>query len=424
MKIAVVGTGISALSAAWGLKDRAELVFYDRRSRLGGHTATVDIDYDGKPLSVDTGFIVYNTLNYPNLTAFFDLLGVKTEWSNMSFAVSTGGRKLEWSGDGLGSLFAQKRNFFSPSFLWMLREIMRFNTKSHQDRKAGKTAGLSLGDYLSKRKFSKKFAEQYLVPMGAAIWSTPRSKMLEFPAESFIRFFENHRLINWNRPEWRTVSGGSRSYHTKMLEKIGGEVRGGCAVTRIERKAGRVDVTDDTGRTETYDHVIIGAHSDQALAMLADPSDKEQRLLGDIQYRPNTVYLHRDPALMPQRKKVWASWNYMEDKRPDDHSDVWVSYWMNRLQNISDDYPVFVTLNPPRPPAPELTFGIYEYDHPQFDKPALEAQKALPALQGERNTWYCGAYHGYGFHEDGMVSGIKVGEALGGHYEWRGDQNA
>ncbi|MEM6666516.1 MAG: FAD-dependent oxidoreductase [Pseudomonadota bacterium] len=423
MRIAVIGTGISGLSAAWGLRrglgSDADIVLYERRDYAGGHTATKTVDYDGESIAVETGFIVFNTLNYPNLTAFFEELDIQTDESSMSFSVSLHDGAFEWSGDGLRAVFAQKRNLVSPRFLWMLREIMRFNECSHKDRKAGRLTGLSLGEYMEMRRFSKSFRDGYLIPMGAAIWSTPRDQMLEFPAESFVQFLENHRLINIRRPDWRTVAGGSATYVAKVLQEIQAEVRLATPVTRVERHPGTVVVTDETGAQDTFDHAIIAAHSDQALAMLADPSEKEREVLGAIRYLPNAVYLHRDASLMPKRKRVWTSWNYTEDQNMDGQATLAVTYWMNRLQNIGRKYPLFVSLNPAKMPDPALTFGTFEYDHPQYDRAALNAQKALPALQGLQNTWYCGAYHGYGFHEDGMKAGIAVAEALGGTYPWR-----
>lgn len=418
MKIAVVGSGISGISAAWGLKDRADLTLYEASSRLGGHSATVDIDYDGTPMSVDTGFIVYNTLNYPNLTAFFETLGIATQASEMSFSVSTPDRDREWAGHSLRSVFATKRNIVSPGFYWMLREILRFNERCRRDLADGRIGGGSLNDYLERHRFSQRFSNDYLVPMGAAIWSTPREKVLAFPAATFIAFFVNHRLVNWARPEWRTVTGGSRSYVRRAIDDIGANVRAGCKVTRVSRQDGRVLVTDTSGHTDLFDHVIIAAHSDQALAMLGRPSEAEQRILGAIRYSSNTVYLHRDPNLMPRRKAVWSSWNYLQEtRRPD--ADVTVSYWMNRLQNLDPDRPVFVTLNPVRPPRDDMTFGRFVYDHPLLDHPARVAQSDLAQLQGRGSIWYSGAYQGDGFHEDGFKAGIAVAEELGGEYAWR-----
>ncbi len=419
MKLAVIGTGVSGLSAAWGLKDVADITFYDARTRPGGHSATVDIDYDGTPLAVDTGFIVYNTLNYPNLTAFFDALEIATEPSAMSFSVSTDGRRREWASASLRSVFASKRNMVSPTFIWMLREILRFNEKSRHDHANGYVGDVTLGDYLSRNRFSRRFATDYLLPMGAAIWSTPRDEVLAFPAETFISFFVNHRLVHWTQPQWRTVSGGSRIYVEKTLAAIGGTLRLGAKVIRLVRHEDGVTVVDEHGDEDRFDKVIVAAHSDQALEMLDRPTDDERRILGAIRYKPNVVYLHRDLDLMPRRKAVWSSWNYIQEAAAGPQSAVTVSYWMNRLQNLDPARPVFVTLNPVRPPRDDLTFGRYVFDHPQFDQNARDAQNCLPRIQGDGSIWYCGAYHGNGFHEDGFKAGMAVAEALGGSYAWR-----
>jgi len=419
MRIAVIGAGISGNSAAWALSKNNEVTLYEKRLRPGGHSATVDIDYDGTPLSVDTGFIVYNTLNYPNFTAMLHHFGVKTEDSDMSFGFSADRGKMEWSGDSLFSVFAQKRNLVSPRFLMMLREIFRFNKQASRDLAAGNLHGLTLGQYLTKHAFSETFAERYLLAMGGAIWSTPREEMRDYPAVSFISFFNNHRLIHpqSERPIWRTISGGSRNYVTKLLEPLKDRVRLGAQVTSVVRTPSHVEVTDVSGNTDAFDQIILASHTDQSLAMLSDASDTERELLSAMRYRPNDVYLHRDEALMPKRKKVWSSWNFLADSRQGDR-DITVSYWMNRLQNIDKSKPVFVTLNPAEPPRPDLTFARYTYDHPQFDAAALAAKKRLDEIQGVNRTWFCGAWAGHGFHEDGMASGLGVAKALGARLPW------
>lgn len=427
MDIAVIGTGISGLAAAWALAERHSVTVYEAEDRLGGHTATVDVDYDGTPIAVDTGFIVYNTLNYPNLTAFFDHLGVETHASDMSFAVSVGNGKLEWAGhEGqLWRLFAQPSNLFRPHFLWMLKEITRFNGQSVDDLQRGRLLGLSLGDYLTARGYSVRFQTDYLIPMGAAIWSTSVERMLDFPAENFVRFFANHKLLGFDRPQWRTVTGGSRRYIAKLVPRLEGAIRLSSRVVRVQRAANGVAVADAQGHTALYDQVIVATHSDQALALLADASEAERQVLGDIRYADNEVILHRDPALMPRRKAAWSSWNYLSwpSTRPGTDHLVAVTYWMNKLQGIDTRHPLFVSLNPPVEPSPDAVFGRYRYAHPQLDGPAMTAQKRLPEIQGVNRTWFAGAWTGYGFHEDGLVSAIKVAEALGGRYPWRMDQD-
>ncbi|MDB5655832.1 MAG: amine oxidase [Tardiphaga sp.] len=426
MRVAIIGTGIAGNAAAWALSKRYPVTVYDRELRPGGHSHTVTIDYDGTALAVDIGFIVYNELNYPDLTELFAELGVETVASCMSFAVTTDGGKFEWKGGGntwretARGLFAQKKNLFSLSYLKMLRDILIFNEQSVKDRDAGLLAGKSLGEYFAWRKFAPRLLTDYLAPMGAAIWSAPADQMLNFPAENFIAFFNNHRLLQYDRPVWRTVQGGSKRYVEKLMAAFGDHLRLGCAVTSIERHAHGVVVHDSHGRHETYDHVVVAAHSDQALAMLSDPSADETAILGDIGYSPNVVYLHRDPRLMPKRRNAWASWNFLSWKREGvTVNDVAVTYWMNRLQGIPDDKPLFVSLNPPFAPDPALTFGRYMCEHPQYNARAFAAQKRLGEIQGQRRTWFAGAWTGYGFHEDGLRSGLAVAEALGATVPWR-----
>lgn len=426
MRVAVVGTGVAGNAAAWALSNRYSVTIYERELRVGGHSHTVTVDYDGQPIAVDTGFIVYNELNYPELTAMFAHLGVETVESCMSFAMSADNGRFEWKGGGptwtslFFGLFAQRKNVFSPSFLWMLRDIVKFNTRSVEDRASGFLNGLSLGEYFNRRNYSKRLLNDYLVPMGAAIWSAPANKMLEFPAENFVAFFDNHRLMHYDRPVWRTVKGGSQNYVEKLTANFRNHMRTGCAVTSIERTNHGVVVHDSHGHAETYDHVVIAAHSDQALALLSDASDAERSVLGDIPYAPNVAYLHRDPRLMPTRKSAWASWNFLRWKREDAAlTDVAVTYWMNELQGIDPSKPLFVSLNPPFAPAPELTFGRFLCDHPQYDASAFAAQTRLGDIQGKRHTWFCGAWTGYGFHEDGLRSGLAVAEALGATIPWR-----
>ncbi len=422
MRIAVIGSGIAGLGAAWALGRRHEVTLYEKDARAGGHSNTVDVPTPRGVVPVDTGFIVFNEPNYPNLTRFFDALGVETERSNMSFAVSLADGALEWAGDNVLKLFAQKRNLFRPSFHAMWSDILRFNKKARADMSAGALGGLSLGDYLNAHGFSDSFRDNYLLPMGAAIWSTPAPEMLAFPAESFVRFFDNHSLLNgFATPAWRTVTGGSRSYVRKALADMRAEVRLGCAVARVTREADAVRVEDRDGGVARFDQVVLACHSDQALRLLGDPTDAERRLLGAIRYAPNVAILHRDPALMPRRKLVWSSWNYMSRTRPgptEDAGPVSVTYWMNKLQNIDRRDPLFVSLNPAAPPRADLEIARFDYDHPQFDRAALAAQAQLAEIQGRAGTWFCGAWCGHGFHEDGLTSALEVAERLGAPAPW------
>jgi predicted NAD/FAD-binding protein len=426
MRVAVIGTGIAGNAAAWTLSKRYPVTVYDRELRPGGHSHTVSIDYDGTPIAVDTGFIVYNELNYPELSAMFGHLGVETVESCMSFAVTADSGRFEWKGGGNNwietaiGLFAQPRNLLSPSYLWMLRDILTFNNQSQADYKAGKLAGLSLGEYFRRNHFAPRLLTDYLAPMGAAIWSAPAHEMLDFPAENFVAFFSNHRLLQYDRPVWRTVKGGSRRYVEKLTSAFHDQLRLGCAVTSIERTPRGVVVHDSHGKHTGYDHVVIASHSDQALAMLSDADARERDILGAIGYAPNSVYLHRDTRLMPKRRRAWASWNFLRWQREGSAvNDVAVTYWINRLQGIDDDKPLFVSLNPPFEPDPTMTFGKYICEHPQYNAAAFAAQKRLGEIQGRRRTWFCGAWTGYGFHEDGLRSGLAVAEALGATAPWR-----
>jgi uncharacterized protein len=331
LSIAVIGSGVSGSAAAWALNPVHDITLFEKDDRPGGHTATVDIDYDGTPISVDTGFIVYNEANYPNLTALLAELDVTTHKSDMSFSVSLDHGRLEWSGDNLATVFAQKRNLVRPSFLLMLREILRFNRICLEDRSAGRLETMSIGDYLNWRGFSPGFTNNYLVPMAAAIWSSPVAKMLEFPAEHFIQFFDNHRLIYTKPHPWRTVTGGSRNYLRKLLRPLGECVRLGCGARSIRREDGKVLVVDEHGATSIFDKVIIAAHSNQTLAILSDAMPLEKSLLSSVPYQPNRVILHRDAGLMPKRQKCWASWNYLRSTKPCGRQGVAVTYWMNRL---------------------------------------------------------------------------------------------
>lgn len=424
MKIAIVGTGIAGHGAALSLSQTAhghEIVLYEKDVRPGGHSATVDIDYVGRAISVDTGFIVYNELNYPNLKAMFQYLDVPTQASDMSFSVSADKGRFEWCGrDGagvIGGLFAQKSNAFSPSFLMMLLEIRRFQNKAIADSRNGTVGPGSLKDYLSRNGYSARLRDDYLVPMGAAIWSTSPRKMLEFPATSFIDFFDNHCLLQWDRPQWRTVTGGSRTYVQKLAARFGARLRTGTGAVAITRDADGVNILDSTGKTERFDHVVMAAHAPDSLAALADATVDERAILSACSYSPNDVWLHRDTSLMPVRKAAWASWNFLREGNDGDRR-VAVSYWMNKLQAIDDACPLFITLNPPHDPDPALTFGRFSYDHPQFDAPALAARLKLDSIQGMRRTWFCGAWTRHGFHEDGLTSGLDIARRLGSPAPW------
>jgi len=413
MKVAVIGAGVSGLGAAYALKDSHDVVLYEKDARLGGHANTAGIDYDGRRIDVDTGFIVYNVRNYPNLVGLLDTLGVESCETDMSFAFAC--RKLEWSSNFPKGVFAQKRNLFNPRFLRMLADIRRFNETALADLDAGRLTDLTLSGYLRLRGFGAAFETNYLLPMGAAIWSTSEHGIGDVPAESFVRFFFNHNLLQMVQPTWRTVRGGSREYVVRIEKMLGERVRGGAVKVRRTLRAA-VEVTDARGEVDRFDHVILACHSDQALSLLADPDLEERAFLGAIRYSANRAYLHRDLSLMPRRRNAWGSWNYLVDAASGEPNGV--TYWMNSLQALDPDRPLFVSLNPKIEPDPALTFAAYDYDHPQFDTASLAAQRRFSRIQGRSGVWYAGAWLGYGFHEDGLTSGLRVAMALGGSTPW------
>lgn len=414
MKIAIIGTGITGLSAAWALKDRHDVTVFEKEARLGGHSNTVTVDYDGKTLDVDTGFIVYNALNYPNLIALFDALNVQTQQSDMSFSVRDGRPGSEWGSDGAPGYFAWKRNALDLNHWALLADMLRFNSQAQKDVHDPILHTLSLGEYSARLGLSQRFLERYLVPMGAAIWSTPEQGMLDYPAASFVRFFNNHRLVHFERPNWRTVTGGSRRYVEKFAESLGTRVKLQSPVTHIRRDTAGVDVVVG-GQTHRFDEVILACHSDEALALLGDASAQERNILGAVRYAPNEAVLHRDASYMPIRKAAWASWNV---SRGDPNAPIELTYWMNRLQGQDPACPLFVTLNPAKPVDPTQVFARFNYAHPQFDAPAAKAQREILSIQGVNKTWFAGAWQGYGFHEDGLRAGLRVALKLGGQIPW------
>lgn len=417
MKIAIIGAGVSGLSAAWALRNRRNVTLFESAARLGGHSATVDIDYDGVKIAVDTGFIVYNTHNYPNLTQFFAHLGIETYASDMSFGVSRGEGR-EWSSVGIGGVFAWRRNLLNPAFLGMLGDVARFNAQARSDLRSGKVDGKTLGIYLEGLGVSDRFRRDYILPMGAAIWSTPEDDILDFPAASFLRFFDNHRLMHIDRPIWRSVVGGSRSYVAAIGAALGARAKVDHPVVRARfEPQGGATLFGKDGEIGYYDAVVFACHSDQALGMIENaPADLRAALHG-IRFAENDVVLHRDARLMPLRRSAWASWNIAANPT----GAVTVSYWMNLLQNIDRAYPLFVTLNPVDPIEETKIFGRYRYAHPQFDKAALAGQAQLSALQGRGGIHFAGAWLGFGFHEDGLKSGLRAALALGGEIPWQFD---
>ena len=428
MKVAIVGSGISGLAVAHALQGRAELTLYEAGDYFGGHTHTVDVTLPtaqgDTTWGVDTGFLVFNERTYPNLIRLFGELDVPTAKTDMSFSVQAGDRaggRIEWNGATLGTVFAQRRNLFNWRFLRMLREVLRFNRLATELAESGADAQLQLplGIWLEQQRFSAEFRDWYFLPMMACIWSCPTAQMLEFPVATMVRFCHNHGLIQVNgRPQWWTVAGGARRYVQKIVEHIA-DKRLATPVRAIERDAQGVTLYSAAG-AERYDQVVLATHSDQALALLRHPSTQEQRLLGAIRYQPNRAVLHTDSSVLPRSRRAWAAWNYERATRTDqEHSRVCLHYLLNQLQPLPFEQPVVVTLNPLREIAPEHVLGDYDYAHPVFDLGAIAAQKDLPRIQGQQRTWYCGAWTGYGFHEDGLKSGLAVAEQLLAQLAWR-----
>ncbi|MFZ9263663.1 MAG: NAD(P)/FAD-dependent oxidoreductase, partial [Polynucleobacter sp.] len=428
-KIAVIGAGISGLGCAYALSklENVELTIYEGGDHIGGHSNTVDLTLDTSigPVThgIDTGFLVFNQRTYPRLLRLFHEIDAPIAKSDMSFSVSIPnqeGQNLEWAGTDLNSLFAQRENLFNLNFLVMVKDIIRFNslcTKLALNKKLDEL-NLTVGEFIKKHGFSKEFQDWYFLPMVGAIWSCPVEQMLEFPISTMIRFCHNHGLIKiTDRPQWLTVSGGSKEYVKRICEKIkfaGGNFKR-LKVKSIKRLNNQVQVFTDQS-SETYDQVVMATHSDETLQLLADPSSDERSILSSINYQQNRAVLHTDASVLPQEKRCWAAWNYTTNSSIEaENKRVCVNYLINKLQPLPESWnnqPIIVSLNPVIEPASETIRADIEYAHPIFDEAAINAQSNLPLIQGSNNTWFCGAWTGYGFHEDGLRSGELVAEAI------------
>ena len=417
--MAVVGSGIAGLAAARRLEHAGfDVTLFEADARLGGHTHTVDVALDGFSAPVDTGFLVYNDWTYPHLIRLFDELGIESTMSDMSFSLRNDADRIEWSGTDFGGLFAQPTNLFRPAFWRMLHSIVRFNRTALACVAPGAPPNTeTLGEHLDRCNYGREFRDWYLLPMAAAIWSSPQSKIPDFPLTSFARFCANHGLLQiTGRPQWRTVVGGGREY----VQRIAGElsdVRAGTPVTRIARGPTGVDVTfagpgQHTRGSERFDHVVLACHSDQALALLGQPTRDETALLGAIRYQPNRVLLHTDVALMPRRRRAWSAWNYLAAPDGEQSRPVAVTYWLNKLQPMPFSTPVLLTLNPPIEPQARTVLREFECWHPLQDAASESARAQIAVIQGLNRTYFCGAWMGSGFHEDGLVSGHAAADAL------------
>lgn len=418
-RVAVIGGGIAGLGAAWLLSRHHRVTLFEAGSYVGGHTNTVDVDIGGVSHPVDTGFLVFNRRTYPNLCALFEHLGVKHVESEMSFGVSLAHAGIEWAGSDLGTVFAQRSNLLRPAFLGMLRDILRFNRETTRMARDGDTPAVSLGDYLDAGRYGEAFRDWYLLPMAAAIWSCPTGQMLDTPLATFVRFCQNHGLLQvFDRPLWRSVKGGGRRYVRELAGRIP-DFRLNCPVRSVTRETPGLRVTHAEG-SEVFDQIVLACHSDQALKILGyTATDGQREILSAIRYQPNRAVLHTDPRLLPRDRKLWSAWNYFAGSGEPGEQPVSVSYLINKLQPLPFKTPVVVTLNPAREPESSHVIAEFDYAHPVFDVRAIAAQARLADVQGDNGIWLCGAWGSYGFHEDGLKSALRVVNGLGVLAPWQ-----
>ncbi len=423
LSVAVIGSGVAGLGAAWLLSRRHDVTLYEKERRFGGHTNTVLAAARGpggkvREIPVDTGFIVFNDATYPDLIALFAHLGIECEVSNMSFSASVDRGRIEYSGGTWHGLFAQKRNLLRPSHWRMLADIVRFFRAARELSAAGGD-GPDLGTFLARGGYSRAFVDRHLLPMAAAIWSCPTAAMMAFPAHSLARFFSNHGLLQvFDRPLWRTVKGGAQVYRDRLLADIGERALAHAGAAHVAPGHHGIVVHDTAGGSRRFDRVVFACHADEALRLIDGPTPAERDILGRFAFQPNRAVLHQDERLMPVRRRAWASWNYLAERDAAGATGVSVTYWMNRLQNLPAEYPLFVSLNPLAEPRAHTKLAEFDYMHPVFDAAALAAQRRLPEIQGVRGLHFCGAWTGHGFHEDGLRSGFAVAEALGARRPW------
>ncbi|MDA1082221.1 MAG: FAD-dependent oxidoreductase [Gemmatimonadetes bacterium] len=420
--LAIIGTGIAGLGAAHFLHDRFDTTVFEQGDYVGGHTNTITVDEKGRSVPIDTGFMVFNHVTYPNLTRLFRELGVATKPTEMSFSVQHAPSGLEYNGSSLNQLFGQRRNLLSPRHWRMLMAINRFNDEAVAALDDPQWVNHTLGDYVRERGYGDEMLDRYLVPMSGSVWSTPPDRMLDFPAMTLLRFWHNHGFLGMRtQHQWWTVVNGAKSYVERITSPFRHRIRLNNAVVRVERRDGQAMVTTRDGAGRTFDKVILACHADQALALLADPTDTERRLLGAFTYQPNSATLHTDPSFMPWTRRCWASWNYRIDPSDDGRGNPTIHYWMNSLQGVSDRDDYFVSLNCDGRIAPDRVIRRIEYTHPLFDRAAVAAQAQLPTLNligPDQTTYYAGAWFKYGFHEDGFTSGLECARAVSGEAIW------
>ncbi len=418
MRIAVVGSGVSGIGAAWALAKNHHVTLYEAAPRPGGHARTIDVDMGAYSLPVDTGFIVYNERNYPNLTHLFAMLGVATKHSDMSFSVTDPVSGLEYAGSFRGVL-AKKSNIFRPTMWSLLRGINDFRGEHDRLRAAAVPDNLSIADYLQQRAYPKAFVSKYLLPLAAAVWSGTGNEVANMPARTFLAFLANHGLIRLSdRPQWRTVEGGSRIYVERAVAAVD-EVLLAHPVVGVERTPDAVAVLDEHGGRRSFDHIVLATHADRSLQILGNAATAAERaVIGSFRYASNRAVVHSDSRLMPKHRAAWSSWNSIGSVASANTTPVTVTYWMNRLQSLPQDHQVFISLNPAEEPNPELVIDDVFYQHPQFDAAAARGQAGLATIQGENRTWFAGAFCGYGFHEDGLQAGLTVAAELGSPAPW------
>ncbi len=425
-RLAIVGTGIAGLSAAWFLRDRYALTLFERADYLGGHTNTIDVAEQGRQVAFDTGFMVFNRVTYPNLCRFFAELEVPVKPTDMSFSVQHVPKGLEFCGSSLNHLFAQRKNLLRPSFYRLLLAVNRFNAEAVPALTDRRWADTTVGNYVRTRGYGQDFLDCYLVPMSSAVWSTPPDLMLEFPAVTLLRFFHNHGFLGLHTQHpWWTVDGGSREYVRRLrpiLERAGAELRPNAPVTRISRLAtGGATVTTADGAVSTFDKVILACHGDQALTLLTDADTDERRLLGEFHYQPNLATVHTDASVMPRARLAWSAWNYRIEATPTGGTRPQTIYWMNRLQGVSDRENYFVSINGENSVNPAKIIRQIPYEHPLFSVGAIGAQAELPALNRrspDQAVYFAGSYFRYGFHEDAFTSGLDCARAVTGESLW------
>ncbi|MCH9852260.1 MAG: FAD-dependent oxidoreductase [Alphaproteobacteria bacterium] len=420
MKIAIIGAGISGVGAAYLLSKAHHVTVFEKNDYIGGHSRTIDTVINGKIVPVDTGFIVFNSWNYPNILGFFNEIGVKYHKSNMSFGVSINDGEIEYSSN---SLFAQRKNIFSIKFLAMLKDIVKFN---HLALKyIGKHPDATLQKCLKDLKMGDWFIKYYILAMGASIWSCAPKTILDFPATTFLNFFKNHGLLNLiKRPQWYSVEGGSREYIKLVKAKSNATFITNQSIKKIDsipqkqQNKYKVLIEKSDGEMEEFDHAILCCHADEALQMINHPTHDEAKILGAFTYQNNNIIVHTDKNFMPRNKKCWSSWGYINHEKQTDDM-VCLSYWMNNLQNLKTDIPIILTLNPTIPPKADTIIDQHSFNHPIFNYDAIKAQKSIPDIQGKRGLWFCGAYQRYGFHEDGLLSAVHVVKQMGISVSWQ-----